>query len=434
MSVAAPAATLPRLLSGMPANGPMTLERHLEIHGALPALARRRRDSALALINELERSGLRGRGGAAFPTATKMTAVAVARGRAIVVANGCEGEPASYKDRLLLERLPHLIVDGALLAAHAVDASEVLIAIDEHATRAVRATEVALRDRTHLHRGAPRVRIITTPSGYVSGHEAAAVNFLNGGAAKPTAAGEPIFERGVKGRPTLVNNVETLAHIALIARYGATWFRALGTDTEPGSTLVTLGGAVAYPGVLEIETGTPIASLVHAAGGATGEVRAFLVGGYAGTWVPADVGYQLPLGSDGLAGVGAALGAGVVFALPSSACPVSEVAFVARWLSTQSAGQCGPCVHGLDAIATAIDQVRVGAGADGALSRIRRWASLASGRGACAHPDGAARFIVTATEVFADELADHARHGPCTGCVQRHLLPTPVAPATQRAA
>jgi NADH:ubiquinone oxidoreductase subunit F (NADH-binding) len=434
MSVSAPAATLPRLLAGMPASGAMTLEHHLEIRGALPPLARRRRDSALALINELERAGLRGRGGAAFPTATKMTAVAAARGRAIVVANGCEGEPGSYKDRLLLERLPHLIIDGALLAAHTVDASEVLIAIDEHATRAVRATDQALRERTDLQRGAPRVRLITTPSGYVSGQEAAAVNFLNGGAAKPTAASAPIFERGVKGRPTLVNNVETLAHIALIARYGAIWFRALGTDSEPGSTLVTLSGAVAHPGVLEIETGTPIASLVHAAGGATEELRAFLLGGYAGTWVPGDVGYQLPLSPDGLSDVGAGLGAGVVFALPSSACPVSEVAFVARWLSTQSAGQCGPCVHGLDAIATAFDQMRVGAAGDGALGRIRRWASLSSGRGACSHPDGAARFITSATEVFANELADHARRGPCTGCVQRYLLPTPVAPPTRRAA
>ena len=434
MSVSAPPTTLPRLLVGMPARGAMTLEHHLEIHGDLPPFARRRRDSALALINELERSGLRGRGGAAFPTATKMTAVAVARGRAIVVANGCEGEPASFKDRLLLERLPHLIIDGALLAAHAVDASEVLIAIDEHATRAVRATDKALRERTDLYRGTPPVRIITTPSGYVSGQEAAAVNFLNGGAAKPTAASAPIFERGVKGRPTLVNNVETLAHIALIARYGAIWFRELGTDTEPGSTLVTLGGAVVYPGVLEIETGTPIASLVHAAGGATEALRAFLLGGYAGTWVSGDVGYQLPLSRDRVSDVGASLGAGVVFALPNSACPVSEVAFAARWLSTQSAGQCGPCVHGLDAIATAIDQMRVGTGTAGALQRIRRWASLSSARGACAHPDGAARFIASATEVFANELADHACRGPCTGCLQPHLLPTPVAPPTQRAA
>jgi NADH:ubiquinone oxidoreductase subunit F (NADH-binding) len=434
VSVSAPAATLPRLLAGMRTNGAMTLEHHLQIHGPLPPRARSRRDAALALVNELQRSGLRGRGGAAFPTATKVTAVAAARGRAIVVANGCEGEPSSVKDRLLLERLPHLVIDGALLAAHAVDANEIVIAVDEYRTGAVRATDKALRERTDLHRGAPLVRVVTVPSGYVSGQETAVLSFLNRGVAKPTAPPARIFERGVKGRPTLVNNVETLAHIALIARHGAQWFRALGTDTDPGSTLVTLGGAVMYPGVFEIGIGTSIASLVEAAGGASGELRAFLLGGYAGTWVRADFGYQLPLTPEGFDEVGAALGAGVVFALPSSACPVAEIARVARWLSAESAGQCGPCLFGLDSIATALEQVRVGAGGDGALQRIRRWACLATGRGACAHPDGAARFVTSAIDVFGAELADHGRRGPCAGCARRPLLPTPVAAQTRGAA
>ena len=434
MSVAAPPAVLPRLLTGMTAGGAMTLAHHLEIHGALPPFARRRRDSALALVNELERSGLRGRGGAGFPTAAKVTAVASARGRAVVVANGCEGEPTSFKDRLLLERLPHLVIDGALVVAHAVDAGEVVIAVDEQATRAVRATDKALRERTDLSRGGPRIRLVTVPAGFVSGQEAAIVNFLNGGPAKPTGAVTPIYERGVKGRPTLMNNVETLAHVALIARHGAAWFRALGAYGEPGSTLVTLGGAFARPGVFEIEMGASIASLLDAAGGPTAPVRAFMVGGYAGTWVPAEIGYELPLSPDELREFGASLGAGIVFALPSTACPVAELAFVARWLSGQSAGQCGPCVYGLDAIATALEQVRVGAGGDGTLAQIRRWAALASGRGACAHPDGVARFITSATEVFHAELVDHAGRGPCPGCVQRHLLPTPVLPPPHSAA
>jgi NADH:ubiquinone oxidoreductase subunit F (NADH-binding) len=435
VSVAAAPGTLPRLLTGLPANGAMTLAGHYDIHGALPPLARRRRDSGLALINELERSGLRGRGGAAFPAATKLAAVASARGRAVVVANGCEGEPLSFKDRLLLERLPHLVIDGALLVAHAAEASEVIFAVDEHATRAARATGRALRERPEpAQRGAPSARLATLPSGYVSGQESAVVNFLGGGPAKPTGGLAPIFERGVRGRPTLMSNVETLAHIALIARHGAGWFGTLGAYEEPGSTLVTLGGAVAHPGVFEIEIGASVASLVHAAGGATGELRAFLLGGYAGTWVPADWGRELPLSPGQLDEVGAALGAGIVFAFPASACAVAEVASVTRWLSAQSAGQCGPCVYGLDAIATALEQVRVGAGGEGTLARIHRWAGMARGRGACGHPDGVVRFVISATEVFAEELADHARHGECAGCLQRPLLPTPVARPEHRAA
>jgi NADH:ubiquinone oxidoreductase subunit F (NADH-binding) len=324
MSVSAPPSTLPRLLTGMRTNGAMTLDHHLQIHGGLPPLARRRRDAALALLNELERSGLRGRGGGGFPTATKMMAVAAARGRAIVVANGCEGEPASVKDRLLLEHLPHLVIDGALLAAHALDASEVVIAVDELATRAIRATGKALRERHDVHQGAPNIRLVPVPSGYVSGQETALVSSLNRRAAKPTTAASPIFERGVKGRPTLVNNLETLAHVALIARHGAHWFRAIGTDADPGSTLVTLGGAVAYPGVFEIGIGSSIAALLEAAGGPSGKLRALLLGGYSGTWIRADLGYQQVLTRAGAD----ALGAGVVFALPSSACPVNQIAGV----------------------------------------------------------------------------------------------------------
>jgi NADH:ubiquinone oxidoreductase subunit F (NADH-binding) len=434
MSVSAPPASLPRLLAGVAGSAPVTHDHHVAIHGPLPALTRRGHDSALALLNELERSGLRGRGGAGFPTATKVMAVAAARGRAIVVANGCEGEPFSAKDRLLLERVPHLVIDGALLAAYAVDANEVFIAVDEYATRAVRATDHALRERPDLNRGAPRARVITVPSGYVSGQEAALINFLGGGPAKPTITAAPIFERGLKGRPTLVNNVETLAQIALIARQGAKWFRSLGADEGPGSTLVTLSGAVRHPGVFEIETGGSIHSLLEAAGGATGELLAFLLGGYAGAWIPAEPGYGLRLNSADLRPFGASLGAGAIFALPSSACPVSEIAFAARWLAGQSAGQCGPCVNGLDAIANGLAQVRAGAAAEGALARSRRWAQLASGRRACAHPDGVARFIESATEVFAAELADHARHGPCRRCAQRPLLPTPAMTPSRRAA
>ncbi len=433
MSVSAPPAVLPRLLAGMSAGGPLPLERHLEIHGPLPPFARRRGDSALALVNELERSGLRGRGGAGFAAAKKITAVAASRGRAVVVANGCEGEPASRKDRLLLECLPHLVIDGALAAAHAVGSNEVVLAVDESATRAVRAVDRALRERPEPAHGGPRTRLVTIPSGYVTGQEAAVLSFLGGGPPKPKAMSSPIYQRGVNGRPTLVSNVETLAHIALIARHGGAWFRALGAPGAPGSTLVTVGGAVAYPGVFEIETGTSVGSLVHAAGGATGELQAFLLGGYAGTWVPADLGYQLALSPEGLYEAGASLGSGVVFALPNTACAVSEIASVARWLSMQSAGQCGPCVHGLEAIATALDQVRGGAGGEGALGRISRWASLVSGRGSCAHPDGAARFITSAIRVFAAELADHARRGPCRACVQPPRLPVSVA-STKRAA
>jgi NADH:ubiquinone oxidoreductase subunit F (NADH-binding) len=230
-------------------------------------------------------------------------------------------------------------------------------------------------------------------------------------------------------RPTLVDNAETLAHVALIARHGPDWFRQLGTSSEPGSTLVTLSGPTAYPGVYEIEQGASLTSLLEAAGGATSPLRAVLLGGYAGTWVSADLPRGLTLSAEHLAPHGATLGAGIVALLSADACGVAETARVLRWMARQSAGQCGPCVHGLDAIATSVEEVAAGAARGKARQHIARLATLARGRGACAHPDGAVRFLLSALEVFAEDFADHARHGVCDSCRRPGELPLPTSPA-----
>jgi NADH:ubiquinone oxidoreductase subunit F (NADH-binding) len=430
-------AGLPRLLVGMPEHGALTLADHRAIHGELPYTTRRERRGAAALIDQVEQAGLRGRGGAAFPLARKLRAVTAAAGRTplgkrpIVLANASEGEPASGKDRLLLESLPHLVLDGGVLAAHAVGADELIVCVEKSATTALQSLARALSERERAGGDGLRIAIQTVPHGYVSGQESALVNLRNGGPAKPTLTPLMPFQRGVRRRPTLVNNAETLAQLALIARHGPRWFRALGTPVDPGSALVTLSGAVTHPGVYEIEHAAPLPALIEAAGGNTTRLRAVLIGGYGGTWVDRAAIPQLALANDQLADHDASLGAGVVVLLSESACPVAEGARVTRWLATQSAGQCGPCVHGLDAIAGAIEEVANGAASAGVGQRIARWCRLASGRGACRHPDGAVRFITTGLEVFAEEFADHARHGRCDACGGAPELPLPddVAPA-----
>jgi NADH:ubiquinone oxidoreductase subunit F (NADH-binding) len=431
-----PAAGLPRLLAGIPESGAMTLEHHLAVHGPAPiareSRRRRGRDQAEGLIEEIAAAGLLGRGGAAFPTATKMRAVASARGRAIVVANGAEGEPASLKDHTLLEMLPHLVLDGAVLAAEAVGADEAIIAACEFAGESVDSVAIAIEEREAqgAARRAPRLRLVIVPGHYVAGQEAALVNYLNGGAAHPTFTPPMPFEQGVKRRPTLVNNIETLAHVALIARHGAPWFRQLGTPSQPGSALVTLSGPVAHPGVYEIEPGASLSSLIHAGGGATARLGGALLGGYAGAWVGAERLQGVALSNEHLAAHGATLGAGVVLLLSEAACPVGETARVARWLADQSTRQCGPCINGLDALAVTVAEVAAGV-ADGRPSqRIERLASLTARRGACGHPDGAVNLILSALETFHVEFADHARRGPCESCGRPAELPLPVRPVS----
>jgi NADH:ubiquinone oxidoreductase subunit F (NADH-binding) len=417
------AGALPRMLRGVPATGEaLPLDAHLDVHGELPHEHRRRRRAADELIGQVEQAGLRGRGGAGFPTGAKLRAVAARRGRPIVVVNAAEGEPASDKDRVLCQLAPHLMLDGAVAVAHALGAREAVVGICESSS-GVETLARAIEERGGSD--GVHIELSTVPSGYVAGQESALVSHLNGGPALPAFTPPMPFEQGVKRRPTMLSNAETFANIALIARHGADWFRALGTAEQAGSTLVTLSGALAAPAVYEIEYGTSLRALIDAAGGLLAPARAVLLGGYAGTWVDGALVADLALSDAQLARHGASLGAGVIALLSDVACPVAETARVTRWLAGESAGQCGPCVHGLGALAGTISELAAGVAAAGAEQRVETLGRIVNRRGACAHPDGAVRFALSALEVFGEEFADHARHGTCERCSAPTELPLP---------
>ncbi|MGD1050405.1 MAG: NADH-ubiquinone oxidoreductase-F iron-sulfur binding region domain-containing protein [Solirubrobacteraceae bacterium] len=422
MSAPSVQATLPRLLTGVSHRGIGVLERHLEVHGRLPGPAEL---DGPAIVELTERAGLRGRGGARFPAWIKMRAVRAGRGRAVVVANGCESEPMSRKDALLLGELPHLVLDGAAVAARAVGAERVIVAF-EHGASATRASlEHALAQRRAARIDSVEFELFAAAQTFLTGQETSLVSQINGGAAKPTFIPPRPTQRGVRRQPTLVQNVETLAHLALIARHGADWYADLGTLAEPGSTLVTVIGAVNSPGVYEIACGTPLDRLFAAAGGASGAIGGLLIGGYFGSWLPAAIAPGLELSDAGLADHDAALGCGVVVALPASACPVAETVRVAIYLATETANQCGPCVNGSAAIARTLYAISEGTAPAGALAELGRWTAGIPGRGACHLPDGLAHFVATAMRTFADAFDDHARHGPCEACSAPPLLAIP---------
>jgi NADH:ubiquinone oxidoreductase subunit F (NADH-binding) len=414
---------LPRLLAGGGAGALAALEGHLDVHGPLPRVGGR------DLIDVVEAAGLRGRGGGGFPAATKQRAVRSARGRPIVVANGCESEPLSAKDALLLEQAPHLVLDGALAAAHAVGADEVIVALEEPNASARASVERAIGERRGREHEAIGFTVRSIPSRFLSGQDTALVAQLNGGLAKPTFTPPHPSERGVRHRPTLVHNVETLAHLALIARHGPDWFRELGTADESGSTLVTVVGAVSGPGVYEIELGTPLRTLLAAAGGTGGPIAGLLIGGFFGSWLPPQAVGEIDLSNAWLDRYDAALGCGVICVLPAGACPVAETARVAVYLASATARQCGPCVHGSAAIAHTLHAIAVGAPPPNALGDLDRWIAELPGRGACHLPDGLAHFAATALENFGEAFDDHARHGPCGACAHAPVLALPVSGA-----
>jgi NADH:ubiquinone oxidoreductase subunit F (NADH-binding) len=248
---------------------------------------------------------------------------------------------------------------------------------------------------------------VTGSDRFVGGEASAVVHWIEKGVPAPTRTPPRLSEHGLGGKPTLVQNVETLAHLALIARYGASWFRGVGTAAEPGSMLVTVLGAVNEPGVHEIAIGTPVGEVLSLAGGASAPLDALLLGGYFGSWADADAAAPLPFSAAGLAPLGAGIGAGLIAALPADACGLAEMARVVRYLADESAGQCGPCLFGLDAVAGEVQ--RLADGRTSSLATLRRWLGQVDGRGACHHPDGAVRMIRSALSVFTPELEQHAR-------------------------
>jgi len=418
----APPSGLPRLLTGLRSEGAVGLDEHLHWFGPPPWP----HSSGNQLIARIEQSGLRGRGGAGFPVATKMHAVAAGRTRPVVVANGAEGEPASRKDELLLEAAPHLVLDGASLAAAALNARRALICVKRNAQTAKQRVNAALAERGRAGLDPVELELVEVSGRYVAGEESALVHELNGGPAKPTFIPPRPFDRGVDRRPTLIHNVETLANLALIARFGPAWHREIGTLNDPGSLLVTLSGAVASPGVYEVAGGSPLTALLEAAGGTTDPVQAFQIGGYAGTWFAGGAAPKLRLSHAGLRASGGSLGPGVVIALPVGACAVAETARVLRYLAQESAGQCGPCVFGLAAVAEEMEEIAVGAPRPSASGRIERWSADIAGRGACHHPDGALRLVRSCLRTFAAEVAEHEAGRPCAAKpAMRDLFPLP---------
>ncbi len=424
----APAAprTTTRLLHGLVGGGAPDpgLRTHLDRWGELHHRPHR-------LIDELEASGLVGHGGAWFPVAAKWRAVAgSSRRRPVVVANGAEGEPTSRKDALLLARAPHLVLDGLAAAASTLRANQAIVYAP---ASSIPTLEAALAER-RAHRLDPiAIELAESPDTFIAGQESAVVNALGGrrGAVPSFVGLTTIRERGVGGRPTLVQNVETLAHVAVVARFGADWFRRVGTAANPGTMLLTVsrpGGPLVVEAALD-------SSLRAAAGigeDALARTRAFLLGGYGGTWVSPQVFAELPVAEKGARRVGATLGAGVIVPLPRDVCPLAEMADVVRYMEGQGAGQCGPCVHGLAELAEAMGRLAYGGRGGPLLDRILETCTLVEGRGACRHPDGVARFVRSGLGVFADEVASHQRRGPCPQTRAARVLPVAGRAARRR--
>jgi NADH:ubiquinone oxidoreductase subunit F (NADH-binding)/ferredoxin len=405
-----------RLLAGVREYGRLDLWAQTEVYGEPEPIP------LPDLIDLAQQIRLGGRGGAGFPFARKLEAVAKSAQRrglpTVVVVNGTEGEPAAFKDKMLLSMVPHLVLDGALLAAWALRPRELVIAIADDGI-----AEESLLDALQERRGASiPTRVVIVPHRFISGEAGALVRGINGEAHVPPGRKVRASDSGVDGLPTLVSNAETYAQLAVAAAVGPREYAAIGTDEEPGTVLLTVTGAARRPGVIETPTGTPLKEVLRVCGAPTGQ--GVLTGGYHGTWITPEAAGQAEISRQGFEEVGGSLGAGIIVPLPENTCALGEVARVTHYLAAESAGQCGPCRLGMPEMARMLTGVLDGSASPEA---VRAVSAAMRGRGACSHPDGSSRFVLSALDTFADDVTAHLYHHGC-GRPVRGVLPIPEAP------
>ncbi|WP_046315823.1 NADH-ubiquinone oxidoreductase-F iron-sulfur binding region domain-containing protein [Mycobacterium sp. UM_Kg1] len=371
-------------------------------------------DDADGLLGEVQRSGLLGRGGAAFPLGVKLCSVRDGgrrAGGAVVVANGEEGEPASAKDRWLLRRRPHLVIDGLRLAAAMVAARSAYVYVSD--PMSARSVENALSQLGQEVLGGLSIEVFVVDPSYVAGEETAAVRAINGGPAKPTDKPPRPYQRGVAALPTLVSNVETLANLPFVLRHGADAFRAKGTALSPGTFLATVSGGGRPPVLYELPHGIALSELLRLHGLAGEQVRGVLMGGYfAGLLNPDEL--RVGLDHESLRAVGSGLGCAAIAVLTEE-CPVAVAASVLAYYGRENAGQCGSCFNGTAAMAAVAEALRDGVATDADVERLRRWAGTLPGRGACATLDGAAGVAASLLTRFPELVAGHSE-GCCDTC------------------
>jgi len=409
---------------------PDDLAGHLDRYGHRPSSLGR---DGSDLVATLDAAALTGRGGAHFPAVAKWRAVLAAGAGGYVVANAAEGEPASAKDTALLHHRPHLILDGLAAAAEALAAVASVLWLHDTAWDARLAVNQALAERRAAGLVEPPVRVLSGPEHYLTGESSAVLDGIAGGPALPAFRRVPAAHAGLDGRPTLVQNVETLARVALLARTGA-------DATLPGP-LVT----VAAGGVLTVCEPPPHVTLggllwhTGLLGPGARPPQAVLLGGYGGAWASWPSAADRTLGQlDGRrpapgsrlapgtypASALPSLGAGVVAPLPSDACGLAETAAVLGYLARSSARQCGPCVFGTRELAGTVTRLAAGRARRAEVRRLDQLIGEVDGRGACALPDGAARLARTALTVFDADVDQHL-NGRCLHRGTGPALPIP---------
>lgn len=374
------------------------------------------------IIDSIREAGLAGKGGAGFPTHRKMQLLFEQPGvKKFVVLNGSEHEPGSFKDRHLLEHYPHTVLEGALILAYAVKASEVIIAINDSLADCIEHFRGALRAALDaaVDFGGITVEVRGVPDVYIVGEETALLEVLEGRPALPRKKPPYPIEKGIQGVPTLIQNIETAAHIPFILSEGATAYRALGVNGK-GVTLCTLGSEFKRPGIYEAPLGTPLREILIGWGGGLRDgasIKAIQPGGPSSGFL-ASGDFDLPLDAEALKQHGSALGCAAIRAYSADTCMVAEISRIMHFFARGSCGQCPRCRMETNMLDTIVRRVLTGGGNWQLLGQVDKLIELAKGEGICTLIDMPVAPIKTGLTLFPDEFRAHIEGG-CRLCAAR---------------
>ncbi|MEX2628252.1 MAG: NADH-ubiquinone oxidoreductase-F iron-sulfur binding region domain-containing protein [Ilumatobacteraceae bacterium] len=416
----------------LPAKADATLEAWLDAGGGA-GLRTARELGPDATVEEITASGLRGRGGGGFPTGTKWGSIRSAGGgEHVVVANGAEGEPASFKDRMLMRRDPYRVIEGVAIAALCVDARRAFIATKASFTREIDALGRAATEMSEVGLlGDLEVTIVEGPDEYLFGEEKALLEVIEGNDPLPRqlppwqhglfATVELGWEAGTAGsaaepvsNPTVVNNVETLAAAAHILAEGATWYRSFGTAGSPGTVIATVVGDVRRPGVHEVELGTPFADLLDRCGGPLpGRTFKAAFSGVSNEVLPAWE-FDVPLTYEDLEARGSGLGAAGFVVYDDTADMVTVARELSRFLAVESCGQCPPCKQGSLGLTEQLTALGTGDASDADLAEIQALLRSVTDANRCYLGTGEQRVVSSVLRAFPDDVAAHLEHPPFT--------------------
>ena len=426
----------PRLLDGIGTLDPESIAAYQSRKGYDGLRRAIEQLSPEEVIAEVERAGLRGRGGAGFPTAEKWRAArAQASDRKIVVANLMSADPTALGDRALAEGNPHLVLEGALLAAFAIGGTEVVLAVRRDWPLAIarlrRAIEEAEANRFAgylvLGTDVSITAAVAEGSGaYVAGEESALIHALQGDRGMPLIRPPYPSERGLWGVPTVVQGGETLANVAWLFQRSADEFRRTGSQASPGTKLVTLYGRIGTPGLMEVRMGIPLHGILAAAGGATGDVKALFVGGPGGGAIPASA-LDAPLDYEPLEAAGAVIGSGSILVADAGMCMVDTARFFLNFSSREACGKAVPCRIGTKRLVEAMDRVLAASPRPDDFILMRDLSRKVRDTALCQLEALAPNPMLTTLEHFPDEYRAHAERGVClAGACDSRRVATPL--------